>query len=205
MNFFRHFAVLFAASTMLLAGGQAAAQRGGPVILFLDQQKVVSESKAGQSIDTQLRSLAEQVSGELQQKEVELQNESQALQANKDSLSKDDFAKRYNALLQKARGLEQLKQIRQTELQQARAQAISDLAEAWDPIAKDLFQKRRGTVLLERQAVLEANESQDITDEVLKQLDRKIATVQVVKPDLQAQLAAAYQAQQQQANQAANQ
>jgi outer membrane protein len=195
----RKLSVFFAAFAMMALSGQAAAQFGGPNILFLDQQRVLSESKAGQSIDSQLQTMAEQVATELQTAEAALNQEAQTLQSNQETLSKEEFGKRYQVLMGRVRGLEQLKQIRQAELNQARTKAVQDLAKEWDPIIQELFKKRKGTVLLEKQAVLESTERGDITADVIKELDDKVTTVQVVKPDLQAQLAAAQQAQQVQA------
>lgn len=202
-TFLRKFSVLFAAFAVFAAGSQAFAQRGAN-ILFLDQQRVVSESKAGQSIDNQLQTLTQQVAAEIQQQSAAIEQEGQALQASQESLSKEDFGKRYQVLLQKAQAVEQLKQIRQAELNQARSKAISDLRDQWEPISESVFNKRKGFVLLEKQAVLVASEKGDITDEVIQQLDRAVQTIQVVKPDLvaqaqqaQAQQAAAFEAQQQ--------
>lgn len=188
-----------AALAMLLPAGGALAQRGGSEILFLDQQRVISESKAGQSIDQQLRTLTEQASAELEQIESQIEQEGQALKKSADEgLSNEELEKRYNTLLARAQRLEQLKQIRQAELNQARAKAISDLQAKWEPISDGIFKKRKGFVLLEKQAVLSADDRGDITDEVIKELDRSVQSIEVVKPDLQAQLAAAARAQQQQ-------
>lgn len=186
-----------------IASGSAFAQRGN--ILFLDQQRVVSESKAGQAIDNQLAALTEQVAFELQKLQAALEQESATLQASRESLSTEDFTERYNALVSRAQQLEQLKQIRQAELQQARTKAITDLQAEWEPISQEIFKKKKGYVLLEKQAVLSADDRGDITEEVITQLDVKVQTIQVVKPDLQAQLAAAAQAQQAQAQAAQNQ
>lgn len=189
------FKFLFAlALSLLVAGGSALAQRGN--ILFLDQQRVVSESKAGQSIDSQLAAMTEEVAFELQKRQAALEKDSQDLQANRETLSDEDFTARYNALVGRAQQLEQLKQIRQAELQQARTKAINDLRAQWEPVSQSIFDKKKGYVLLEKQSVLIADDRGDITDEVIAELDAAVTTIQVVKPDLQAQLAAAAQAQQ---------
>lgn len=195
MTIFRALATLVSVVMMTAASGQAFAQRGNFEILFLDQQRVVSESQAGQSIDSQLRALTEQVASELQTEQTAIEAETQTLQTAQATISQEEFGQRYQVLLQRAQVHEQMKQLRQAELQQARTNAINDLRAQFEPIAESIFQRRKGFVLLERQAVLSADPRGDITDEVIRQLDRAVQTVQVTKPDLQAQLAAAQAAQ----------
>lgn len=197
MKFTKIFAALIGALTMFAASGSALAQKNG--ILFLDQQRVISDSKAGKSIDQQLNALAQQVAAEISQEDAAIKKETADLQASQESLSKEDFGKRYQALLARAQRFEQFKQIRRAELEQARNKAITELAEAWEPISDEIFKKKKGYVLLEKQAVLSADDRGDITEEVIRALDKKLTTVAVVKPDLQAQIIAAAQAQQAQA------
>ncbi len=190
------FAALFAALALTLAGNSAFAQRGGNAeILFLDQQRIVSESQAGQSIDAQLRSLTEQVAAELQPEQAAIDVESRSLQEQRATLSQEAFGQRYQALVARAQRHEQMKQLRQAELQQARTTAITELRAQFEPIAESIFQRRKGYVLLERQTVLSADPRGDITDDVIRQLDRAVTTIAVTKPDLAAQLAAAQAAQ----------
>ncbi|MFC3303708.1 OmpH family outer membrane protein [Parvularcula lutaonensis] len=196
MNISRIFAAAFASLAMLTAGGAAFAQKNG--ILFLDQQRVISESTAGKSIDRQLREITEQVAREIGPEQAKIDEETNQLRDTRESLSEEDFNLRYQSLLARAQRLEQFKQLRRTELEQARTKAISDLAKAWEPIAEEIFKKKKGYVLLEKQAVLIASDKGDITDEVIAALNKKLTTVAVVKPDLQAQMLAAAQAKQQQ-------
>lgn len=190
MTFFKTAAALIA--TLLLGMTSAQAQRGDTAgILFLDQQRVVSESAAGKSIDAQLRTLTEQVATELQPEQTAIENEGKTLQGQQATLGQEAFAQRYQALLQRAQRHEQLKQLRQAELQQARNTALGALREQFEPIAESIFQRRKGIVLLERQTVLSVDPRGDITDDVIRQLDRAVQTIEVTKPDLAAQLAAA--------------
>ncbi|MEM9421401.1 MAG: OmpH family outer membrane protein, partial [Pseudomonadota bacterium] len=113
------------------------------------------------------------------------------LQDSKDSLSKEDFAKRYQALMGRAQQVGQLEQIKKAELGQSRAKALVDLNKALQPVVKEILEKKKATVLLERSAVVFANDDMDITDEIVKALDKKVKTVNVEKIDLVAQAKAA--------------
>ncbi|NNU16693.1 OmpH family outer membrane protein [Parvularcula sp. ZS-1/3] len=185
-------ALILAAATF--ASSAAFAQRGN--ILFLDQQRVVSESQAGQSIDSQLRVMTEEIAVKIKQQQSAIEAESIKLRDERGDLTDEEFQQRYQTILAAAQSLEKLKQIREAEMTQARGTAIQELREQWEPISEAVFKKRKGYVLLEKQAVLAADDRGDITDEVIAQLDKVVQRIQVNKPDLIAAAAAAQQQQQ---------
>jgi outer membrane protein len=188
-------------------GGTLVAGNGGGSadILFLDQQKVLTESEAGKSIDAQLKALGEQINTELRSIQQQIEAEGQQLQADRENYSEEELARRVQFLRQKAQGFDQLKQIREAELQQARANAIAELAETWEPLTEDIFEERGGYVLMEKANLLQSDESGDITEALIAALDEEVSTIDVVKPDLQGQIIAAQQAQQQAAQARAQQ
>ncbi len=185
----------FVAAFLIVAVPTAALAQKSPVILFIDEGKLMATSKAGQSISAQLKTLSEAAEAELKAEGKKVEDEGKKLQDSKDSLSKEDFAKRYQALLGRAQQVGQLEQIKKAELAQARGKALVDLNKALQPVVKDILDKKKATVLLERSAVVFANDDMDITEEIVKALDKKVKTVKVEKVDLIAQAKAAQAAQ----------
>ena len=179
---------LVAAAT-LFAAPQALAQKAE--ILVMNQAEVIAKSKAGQSIQTQITALAQTASKELEAEGKKLQSEGQALQASKDSMKKDDLTKRVQQLQAQQAGAQRLGQIRQAEVSQAEAQALSQLAESLEPVVRDIMKKRKAKIVLRRTDVAVMDDAVDITDEVIKALDKKVTSITVTKPDLIAQARAA--------------
>lgn len=178
-----------AALAMMAAPLAAAAQDA--VILFIDQSKLIATSKAGQSIGSQVKALAEAAEAEVAAFGQSVQDEGKKLEESKDSLSKEDFGKRYQALLARAQEVSQLGQIKKAEIGQSEARALAQLNEQLEPIVNDIVKKRKATVLLQRRSVVFADEKMDITDEIIKALDKKVKTIKVEKVDLVAQAQAA--------------
>lgn len=178
-----------AALAMMATPLAAAAQEA--VILFIDEAKLIATSKAGQSIGSQIKALAAEAEAEVAAIGKSVQDEGNKLQASKDSLSQEDFAKRYQALLAKAQEVGQLGQIKKAEVGQSEARALAALNEQLQPVVQDILKKRKATVLLERRAVVYADDKNDITDEIIKALDKKVKTIKVEKVDLVAQAQAA--------------
>ncbi len=171
---------------LLVAPGAALAQNA-PVVLFIDQAKLMATSKAGQSINEQLAELAKDAETSIQAEGQKVEAEGKQLQAAQDQLSKEDFGKRYQALVVKAQNVGRLEQIKKAEIAQAQGKALNELNEHLQPVVKDILDKRKATVLLERSAVIYADDDMDITDEIVKALDRKVKRVKVEKVDLLAQ------------------
>lgn len=194
MNLTKKLVAAFAAMTVLAAPIAAAAQDA--VVLFIDEGKLMATSKAGQSISAQMNALAADAEKDVKAKGQAVQDEGKKLQDAKDSLSKEDFAKRYQALLGRAQEVGQYEKIKNAELAQSRAKALTELNDALQPVVKDILEKRKATVLLERRAVVYADDDMDITDEIVKALDRKVKTIKVEKVDLIAQMQAAQKNQQ---------
>lgn len=182
------------AGVVMLATPLAAAAQEA-VILFIDEAKLIATSKAGQSISAQLKVLVEEAEKEVNAEGKSVDAEGKKLQDTKDSLSKEDFAKRYQALLEKAQRVGQLGQIKKAEVAQAEARALTKLNAELQPVVKSILEKKNATVLLERRAVVFADDKMDITEEIVKALDRKVKTIKVEKVDLVAQAEAARQAQ----------
>ena len=68
-----------------------------------------------------------------------------------------------------------------------------ELNKALQPVVEDILKKKNATVLLEKTAVVFADEEMDITDEIVTALDKKLKTVKVKRVDLVAQAKAAQQ------------
>ncbi|WP_031553357.1 OmpH family outer membrane protein [Parvularcula oceani] len=196
MRLHRLFAV--AAAALALTGLNSAALAQKMDVLVLNQGELVQNSKAGQSIASQIQALAQTASAEMQGEAQKLQNEGQALQASKDSMSQEDLQKRAQALMAKQQGTQRLGQIKEAEIAQAEAAALQQLSQRVEPIVEQIAKKRRAKVVLRRVDVAWLDEDADITDEVIAALDQQVATIKVTKPDLIAQARAAAAQQQQQ-------
>ena len=179
------------AFVLISAPTAAMAQRNAPVILFIDNNKLIAESRAGQSITEQIQALAEEAQNEVRTEEAAVQAEGEALQQTRESLSEEDFAQRYQALLARAQQVGQLGQIKQAEVQQAQVRALSDLNQQLQPVVEEILDDRNATVLLERSSVVFANEDMDITEEVVRALDRQVRRIEVERVDLVAEIEAA--------------
>lgn len=175
----------------------AAAQQKAPVILVVNQQQVLGQSKAGQSIAAQLQKLQDDATTELNAQVQALQKEQDDLQKQKDLVAAEVWTEKAKALVAKQNNFPALRDTRAKELQISEQQALEKLNDSLTPILKKIVDTRGATILVDRAAVIFAAPETDVTAQVIADLDKAVTTVPVQKvslADLQKQAAAAQSA-----------
>jgi len=195
------FAAAFGAIALAAAGfggaqvvGSAEAQgRGAPVILIVNQAQVLAESRAGQSIQQQVQAMQAGVKSELEAQAASIEKEGTDLEKQKDLLSQEVLQQRARNLMGRQQQFQGLREVRARELQIAQQRALAQIGEELEPILKEIVDKRGATLLLDRSAVMYAANDTDVTDEVLKRLDKELKSVKVEKVNLKDEIARAQQ------------
>lgn len=174
----------FAAATLI--AGAASAQNApaapavnhGPAltgVCVYNPQRVLAQSTAGQSLQTGLQRLAEEVRGELQPYAANIQSEAQQLQQGGQAADPDGSRRR--AWQQRLEEAQQLEQTREQELRYTEAMQTQIIGAAASPIIAAAYQQRNCSILLDRSAVFLANPAMDLTDTILQGLNRDLATL----------------------------
>lgn len=181
--------MVVAASMMAGAAFNGAeAQRRGkdaPVILTVDMQQVMSQSRAGQSIPSQAEEVRANVAKELESEASALNKEIESFQKNAELMSEDVRQKKGQELqIRSQRILPQRAQIAEQAFRIAVQNAQAKILQESQPILKDIVDDRKATVLLDKSAVLYAAEETEITEEVIKELDKDLKSVEVQKVSL---------------------
>ena len=180
------FAVLasFVAGMVVAFPGAALADAK---IAVVDFQKVLDESKAGQG-------LQKQIMAQKQAFQDDLKKQDQALQATRDQLNKEsDTAKSSGEFIQKEADLkkkfideQQAAQKKNEAMQKADSAAINEFRKRATEVIGDIVQKDKYSLVLNSTpavgSVIVADQSLDITEAVVKQLDVKVTKIDI-KPE----------------------
>lgn len=176
---FGAFALATVVSSVAAAQTPAAAQvtHGAPVtgVCIYSPQRVLAQSTAGQSLQTGLQRLVQEVQGELQPYGSAIQTEVQALQQGGQAADPD--GSRRQALQQRIDEAQQLEQTRQNELRYTELMQTQAIGQASSPIIQSLYQQRGCSVLIDRASVFLANPAMDITDAVIQQLNTALPSL----------------------------
>lgn len=164
------FSLLFLAQTP----GQAAASDGLRVA-FVDMQRALSESKAGSQAQEEYEKVVKDAQKELNSKKEDFERQQQKYAKQKDSLSQQARTERQEKLLSLERDLKRSFQDQQESLRRKNAQIVGGLVRELRKVVSSVGEKEGFTVILEKgsQAVLYADNSIDITDDVIKEFDKR--------------------------------
>lgn len=166
------------------AGLSVAHAQSAPVILIVNQAQVLGQSKAGQSIRTQLEKLQEQANTELNAEVEKVVKEVEDLRKQKDLMAEEVWMQRAQQAEVKRQNLPALREVKTRELSISEQQALNQLTDKLTPILERIVERRGATLLLDRSAVMYAAVDTDITAEVISELDKAITTVKVEKVSL---------------------
>ncbi len=164
------------AQTPAAAPSAAAISHGPPIpgVCLLSVDQAIADSKVGAYVKTRLQQLAQVVSAELQPEDDKLNADVKAFQAKASTLDATSRQTQAQALQTRAQAFQQKYQLRQREMQATQEKAINRVAQELDPVAQQLYQQRHCSLLLNRQGVLIANPSMDITQAAVEALNAKI-------------------------------
>lgn len=167
-----------------IPGADAQSNRGAPVILTIDQARLIATSKAGSNVAEQLASLQEGAASEYEAEYQKFVSDVQSLQTRKTSMAEDAFNEEARKLAAREQNMPVLRQMKAKEVSLSEQQALNEILVEMRPIVQDIVDKRGATLLLDVSDVLYASTDTDITEEALRRLDAKLTEVKVEKVDL---------------------
>ncbi len=177
----RVFALLAVASLVSAATVSTAGAANPAVILIVNTEQIFSQAKVGISVRDQIQGMAKKLQAEDKKGQEAIEAEAKKLTEQRALLSQEDFKKKFEALQKKDEAHQRKMRQKGQELQLGANKARAEIEAAIRPIFQNIMEKNGATILLDQSVVLAGGVDLDVTAEVLKQLDAKLATV-TVKP-----------------------
>jgi outer membrane protein len=183
MNVLRHGWVLLVIAAL---GGTAplAAQQAPlpPVILIVDMQQILQDAKAAKEVEQTLNQQYSSYSKEVAQQEDELQKGGAELERQRTVLAPDLYGGRARELQQRYDDLSKSVQAKRQALQQSLNEAMDKVRGAALEVVAEIVKERKGTLVLQKQAVVFETEGMDVTPEAIQRLDKKLPSIAVNLP-----------------------
>jgi outer membrane protein len=148
-----------------------------PGVCIFSSPRAVASSQVGKAVDARLKTIIQQVNAELTAERTGLDNEAKALDAKKATLAQDALEQQASALQVKANAWQRKGQLRQKEVEATEQKALSRVYQELDTPIKQVYQAQKCSILFDRESVMLANPSMDITDAVVTALDGRIKTL----------------------------
>ena len=165
---------LFAAT--LLAAAPASAET---TIGVVDTAKIMRDSKAAQSVRSQLQSKQKTFQAELDAKEKTLLAEDQALAKQQGNVDKAAFEQKVKEFRTKAATAQREVQQKKLAVDKALASSLQNIQQTVLQITKEVAAEKKLSIVLSSAQVLHTDPALDITGEVLNRLNTKLPNVAV--------------------------
>ncbi len=160
---------------------QAEQRQGQPgiQIAVIDMQKIMSDSKAVQSIQRQIETQREQYQSDLQRREQKLREANEALARERSVLSADAFRQKRRRLEEQVTELQREIQRSKRRLDRNYSQAMRQVQERLVRIVRDLATQQDIDMVLGKATVVIVRPRLDLTDQALKRLNAELSSVDV--------------------------
>ncbi|MFK2878659.1 OmpH family outer membrane protein [Rhodanobacter hydrolyticus] len=162
------------------AAAPAANPLGGnavPGVCMLSREAVFAQSKVGQAASDHLKSLAQQQQQSLEAQGKPLDADIQAFQQKAASLTEAQRQQQGQALQQRMQTLKAQEDELNQRIQLTRGKVMEQIGQQAQPIVNSTYSSHHCGLLLNRDAVLGGNTTNDLTPEVVSGLDGRITTL----------------------------
>lgn len=146
----------------------------------LNFQSLMADSKAAKSIQDQLEAKRKSFQDEFSKHERELVEKEKALVDKRAEMTPEEFNKSRQDFESEVLETRKLVQKRQRALEMAAQKAVSELRVEVTRITAEIAKEKGYDMVLSRQNVVLAQEEMDITNDVLKALDKQVKEVKLV-------------------------
>lgn len=161
----------------------------GPLVTgvcMLSREAIVAHAKVGVAASARIAQLAQQAQAEVDAARKPVEADVQKFRGQAASLSQDERGKQEQALAARAQQVQQLQVQRTREIEATRLKVTGRIAEMAQPIIADVYKARGCGLLLDRNAVLGGNTSNDLTAAVVQGLDARVTTISFEREKLPA-------------------
>ncbi|SVB12936.1 uncharacterized protein METZ01_LOCUS165790 [marine metagenome] len=184
----RHIAVVGMLCCMILPGSggltMARAQTSttsvdGPIIAVLDVQQVLRRAAAAKGIREVMEARRKKFEKEISEERLQLQGEENQLRKQSTILSPEAMSNKRRVLENKVSDLRRKAEQKRGILNRAFNGATRELRQEIAKVLADLMKERNITITLARKAVLVFDQRLNVTEEVLKRLDKNLPNVKI--------------------------
>ncbi len=146
---------------------------------ILDVEKIVKESSAMRDIQAKVSKKQDEYQKEVTKKQDELEAEQKRIEGKRNVLSKEAFEKESRSFEKKVDDLKTFVDKKQNSLKKASLDSMSKVNDKIKDIIADISKEKELDVIIPAAQTLYYKDDLDISDEVLKRLNKKITKIDV--------------------------
>ena len=147
------------------------------LIVYIDMEKILNESKSGMSINKQLEKIHKMNIKEFKKIEDELKKKEESIIAQKNILSKEDYTKKIKILRDNTNSYRKNRQEKINLLTKKRIESSAKLLSIINPIPSDYSKANNISIILQKKNVVLAKTDLNITNKIIDILNSKIESI----------------------------
>ena len=148
-------------------------------IVYIDLNKIMSNSIAGKSITSQLENNHKKNISKFKNIEEELKKEEAEIISQKNVITKEEFEKKIIDLRDKANKFRKERNDNINNLNNQRLEATSKMITLVRPILSEFSDKNSISLIIDKKNIIIGKSLLDITDDILKIVNEKIGKIQL--------------------------
>lgn len=157
----------------------AAPQAKTPVVIVVDVNKIMTESAAAKSIQSQVSSMRKTLKDDVDKKEAGLRAQDEKLSKDRANLSADDFEKKRRSFEEEVMSSRKDLDKRVATLDRSVAVAMGKVEKELQTILFDIAKEQKANLVLPKAAILVAETTMDFTDQAMSKINAKLPSVKV--------------------------
>ena len=143
-------------------------------IAFVNLEKILTESKAGKSMASQINAVNKKNLTNYNKIEEKLKKEDKSLTSKKNILSKEDYQKELNILKANVAKYQQERAVKIKKASKAGMEATSKILNLINPILAKYAKDNDISIIMDKKNIIMGKTELDITNEVLKIIDKEV-------------------------------
>ena len=146
---------------------------------YLDFKYILNNSEAGKKAQNFLKKKLDTGISSLKSKEKKIQDEEKQIISQKKIITPEDYKKKIVELRKKVESLQKERNNLLQSVAKQRATARNELLKNLNPIIQEYMQENKIRMVVDKKSLLSADENLDITDEIIKRLDKKLKSIKL--------------------------
>lgn len=152
----------------------------GQRIAVIDLGKILSQSAAMKNLNTQIKAEDDKLKKLAKDRENSFRKEQQDLAQQRTIISPEQFNQKSKALNDKGVGYRKEFQQKLKQLAESKSAAVKKIEAAMEPIVLQTAKKLGATMIVERKKTIFGAQSLDISEMIIKELNKKVKTMKFV-------------------------
>jgi len=148
-------------------------------IVYLDVNRLLNESEAGKYLNVELNKINQSNIEEFKQIENSIKSEEEKILKQKNILKTDEFNLKVNELRDKYKSYQELKKSKNEEINKIRNNTASKILKIINEILSIYSTEKEISLIIEKKNIVIGKTQLDVTNEILKLLNKKITKVEI--------------------------